>query len=262
MSSKLNYGVPISCEGFQNAMAPEDVFCFFDDFIGVQSGAAELGRWKETDIGAATGVSGLDGTDTYQELTGGWISLTPEATDSDDVNLQVNGEAFQLTAGYPLYFETKLYDPDISDTGWWVGLCNTDTEIIDGGIADAGIGFECDEAGAISTITCLGGSEKKVATGDTVANGDIWRLAFYYDGDDTVTFYTGECGVAGTATTLSGELVSVGTKLVSTTADYVPTANMMTPTMEVKNIGGSACDAVSFDYILCVQQRQHLALTP
>jgi len=259
MSTELNFGVPIHCEGFSNAVAPRDVFCFFDDFLGVSSDAAELGKWKETTTNEATGVSGLDGTDTYPELSGGWMSLTPEATDSEYVNVALNGEAFHVEQGYPLYFETKVYDPDITDTGWWVGLCNSDTEIINGGITDAAVGFECTEAGALSFVTDLGGTEKTEVTGDTIANGAIWKLAFYYDGDDTITFYTADCGIAGSATAQTGNLVVVGTRTLSTTADYCPEDNMMTPTIEVKNIGGSACDAVSFDYILCVQQRRHLS---
>lgn len=262
MGSKYKYGMPVNCEGFRDATAPQDVFMFFDDFIGVNSDAADLSVWKESTSNATTGAIGLDGTDTYQELTGGWLAVSPEATDSDYVNLAVNGEAFQIDQGFPLYFETKVYDPTIAHTAWWVGLCNSDVEIINGGITDAAVGFECDNAGALSFVTDLGGTEKTAVTGDTIANGDIWKLAFYYDGFDTITFYTAELGVAGTATTLTGELVEVGTRTLSTTADYCPEDNMMTPTIEVKNIVGSAADPVSFDYVLCVQKRQDLTLTP
>ena len=155
---------------------------------------------------------------------------------------------------------SKLQDPDISDSGWWVGLCGTDTEIINGGVAAGAIAFECDNAGALSYVTDVGAAEKTDTTGDTIANGDIWRLAFYYDGADTIYFYTAEQGVLSTATSLDGEWVCVGTRTLSTTADYCPEAKMMTPTIEVKNIVGAACDPVNFDYILCVQQRQHLVI--
>lgn len=255
MSTKFNMGIPVDFEGFKHCRRPQDVIVFFDDFLGGDvSATAELSTWLETKIGAATGVAIFDATSAEQERCGGWVSLTPEGTDNDCVNLTVNGEHFQLDQGYPIYFETRVYDPDISDTEWWVGLTESDTEIISGGIAGDAIGFECSEAGALSAVTVNGGTEEKVATGDTVANGDIWRLAFYYDGVDTIYFYTAECS----ASSNTGELVEVDTRDRATVTDDFPEDTMLTPTIEVTANGAQTNDAVYFDYVYVCQPRRHM----
>lgn len=255
MSVKFNMGLPVKFEGLMSDC--RDVIAFFDDFIGTNiSATAELGKWLQSTNGGAIGFAGYANAsvmDASQELTGGWIALTPEATATDYVNLTVNGPAFQIDQGKPLYFETRVFVPDISDINWWIGLTGSDPdlEIIKGGISDAGIGFECIAAGALSFITAIGGNEKTAITGDTVANVDIWKLAFYYDGVDTITFYTAECSAAGH----TGELVEVGTRKLSVSGDYCPEDKMLTPTIEAHCEGTGANDPLCVDYILCVQQR-------
>lgn len=260
MTARYNCGVPIQFEGFKNCNAPQDVFCFFDDFIGSShSATADAAVWMSAQAAGAGSAAVMGDTEAnggltvaYQQLAGGWLTVTPSATAADGLNLVVNGESFQVDQGYPLYFETRLLEVDIDDTTWWVGLTGSppDVSVIAGGVGDAAIGFESDNAGAVSYLCATGGTEKKTAiTGLTVADNDILKLAFYYDGANTITFYYAECSAKGH----TGELLECGSYKLSTTAHYCPEDKMLTPTIEVCRAAGA--DVVCFDYVLCVQAR-------
>ena len=246
--------------GLINNEDPRKIIRFWDDFLGYSvSATAGTNPWLATVIGAASAATVYAGVDASQELTGGWVALTPDATAADTVNLTLQGQMFQIDQGKPLYFEARIYTPDISDIDGWVGLTGSspDTEIIAGGINDAAMGFEWTGAdGILAFVTDQGGSEKTAATGDVMADGDIWKLAMYYDGADTIYFYTAECSASEAAQkSKSGELVCVGTRKLSTTADYCPEDKMLTPTIEAQGNPTGACDPLCVDYVLCVQQR-------
>jgi hypothetical protein len=250
--SNLPYGNPDDVFGMVNAMRPRDYFEFLDDFMttGVQD-TAELENWFVT-TNAGGAYAGGDVTDGSPEQAGGLIVLTPGATASDVVNLTTHAQMFMLNAGLPLYFEARFYIVDLSDTGIGVGLSN-DTDLRTAASSPS-IVFDVSNAGVMSFITTnAGGTASKTLTPNaTPADGSWVRVAFYYDGNDTLTAYAAVTLAAGTSSTLQ----PLGTKKISTTADYVPSELGMGVCIEVENIVGSTSDAVWFDYVHCVQKRQ------
>lgn len=259
MSTKFNVGVPVKFPGGLNQDA-RDIITFWDDFLTASFGTADNCDWLETAITGGDAAL-MDGTNAAQETTGGWVYLRPEDTTQDGVNLTLNGEMFQIDQGYPLYFETRIYLPDVSDVALFVGLTESDLEIITGGIAGASIGFEIDASGNLYAVSGTGGSEDKADTAVDIPDGAIMKLAFFYDGDDTVTYYAAQCSV-GTQGTIdehftntvgTGELVLIETKKLSTAADYIPEDKMLTPTLEAVRAAGA--DDAAVDYVLVQQPR-------
>ena len=225
-----NTGIPVDFPGFLNPRIPKDVVVFFDDFLGASwSATADAAVWNYTFI--ATQAS------------------TPTVLDPTDegVNMQVNGEAFHLDGGYPLYFETRVNAASIVDIDWFVGLSETDAEIITGtdSTQTNRLGFES-IIGTTSFITSEASqTEKSTGMSITEAANDWIRLAFFWDGLK-VHF--------SVDTNDDGEFEYKGYHEASTTADYVAQAIALTPTIEaiVAATGGTT---LWVDYVLCMQQR-------
>ncbi len=251
MSATNRAGILANFPGVAGANMPQDCFVFYDDFLGISvSSTADLAVWNQTLVAqAATGVAIVDMGDTDFDESGGILSITTEATADDGDNLQVNGEAFHIKAGYPIYFETRIANQDISDLDFFIGLSQTDPEIMSTGIDD-GIGFE-GESAVVSAITATGSDEKLTTITPLVDKaistaGGWMRFAFWYDGIDTITFYQDVDD--------DGTFVIVATRTVSTTADYCPIVGL-TPTIEAINGDTAAADVFWCDYILCAQAR-------
>lgn len=229
--------------GIAAARIPQDVHVFFDDFYQPLIGAEKATTWLATLVGAGTTHLPLDGTDDTQALAGGILAVVASATAADGANLTAHGESFQIKDGYPLYFETRWQSVDASDINGWVGLTNSDTEIVAGGVTES-VGFEI-KLGVIY-YTSSHTTEAQTSSGLTLKDATFARLAFFFDGVDTITFYVDLDD--------DGGFVEVGKKTVSTTAHYVPENVMLTPTIEVINAATGA-ETAYIDYILCAQQR-------
>jgi hypothetical protein len=245
MSNEYNVGLPVKFEGFHNTDC-RDVITFWDDFLGAANVAdaddstvwlSSQHTWKIQGTGTADGTSA---TDAEQEMAGGLVTVTVEATASDCVSLLAMGESFNMDQGYPLYFECRFMNVDVSALQTFVGLTASDASAIAGVVN--GIGFE-GSGTTLSTICDNAGSTENVdATSITLADGTWYTVAFYYDGDATVRFYV---------KTNNGDWVLVNTLSMDTTADYVPQDLMLTPTIEAENAAadGSA-DLLYVDYML------------
>lgn len=241
-----NVGLPVKFEGFQGADC-RDVYTFFDDFLSLAKSAAnDVGTW---DILATVGAQTVaDATDARQDLCGGMLELLVEATTGDQCVLAANGRSFQIDEGYPLYFEARIMNVDVSAVSWWIGLTGAPDTTPSAGLIGGGIGFE-NVSTAINTVCDdASATEKVVATSITAADGAWYRVAFYYDGVDTVTFYIA---------TNNGEFVQVDQRKISTAADLVPDDVTLTPTIEAiaATSADGADDKVYVDYILVQQQR-------
>lgn len=241
--------------GLVNARIPQDVYVFFDDFLGTcfaDDGTAEQSVWLKTEI--ATQAVGqctiLDGTDDAEDEAGGILKVTTGATADEGDNLQVNGEAFHLADGYPLYFEARVNVADVSNLDFFIGLATTDGEIITGSKTTEinRIGFEL-EAGVISALSSTTTLEKRVNTNITETDDDWIRIAFLWDGDNKVTFYVD--------TNDNGEFTLKAVLHPDTTADYVQQAIMFTPTIEAITGTTATAEFMYVDYIYCAQQRYH-----
>ena len=243
-------GVPVIFPGFHNARIPQDVVYFFDDFLScswsvIANGTDEAMKWKSTVVAqAATGLTILSATDGAEDEAGGVLSIETEATADDGENLQVHGESFHLDGGYPLYFECRLLVKDVSNLDFFVGISQTDAEIITGGVANR-VGFEL-SGGTLSFVSEDGSSQKTTDTAIVEADDDWIRVAFFWDGLKLI---------ASVDTDDNGTYRHVATHVAAVVADYVPQAIMMTPTIEAI-VGSTATTEIMYvDYIQVVQQR-------
>jgi len=137
---------------------------------------------------------------------------------------------------------------DVSAVGGFVGLTASDTTVAAGLVN--GLGFNM-TATALQVISDNASTtvQTDVIAGVTPADGIWHNVAFYYDGDDTVSFYH---------STADNVLRFVHKLNVSTTADLVPMNLMLTPTIEavaIASADGSA-DVMVVDYVLCQQMRR------
>lgn len=242
----MNYAsILTNFPGIAAARIPQDVHVFFEDFRAPLIGAALATKWLWTACSgqSATGLSAFAGTDNVQALAGGILKMTAEATLADGDNITVHGESFQIKDGYPLYFEVRFQAVVIADSNAWIGLTNSDVDCIEGSVAES-VGFEI-KAGSIY-ITSSHTSEKQTDTGIDLTAAVFVRLAFFFDGVDTIHFYVDIDD--------DGDFAYVGSKTVSTTAEYVPENVMLTPTLEHVSAGTNSPTAYA-DYVLCAQQR-------
>ena len=242
----MNYAsILTNFPGIAAARIPQDVHVFFEDFRAPLIGDALATKWLWTAVSgqSATGCSAFAGTDDDQALAGGILKMTCEATAVDGDNITVHGESFQIKDGYPLYFEARIQTVVKADSNMWVGLTGSDVDCIEGGVAEA-VGFET-KAGSIYIISAHT-TEKETDTGIDLTAAVFVRLAFFFDGVDTIYFYVDVDD--------DGSFVFVGSRTVSTTAHYVPENVMLTPTLEHSSAGTNSPTAYA-DYVLCAQQR-------
>jgi hypothetical protein len=253
-------------EGFINARAPGDVFYFFDDFMGpsasiepdsdmLTDGTSPCGPWTLTAITANSAIGCVDATYTAPSTLGGILRITTLASADDGTNLQVAGQAFCIdqNINLPLYFESRFRTADVSNTDFFIGLSKVDVEIVTTGMDDA-IGFLM-EAGTLYCSSAESSLEKNVDTGITEADGAAttdagWvRGAFYFDGRNTVTFMVDSDD--------NGEFDFETSLTVSTTLDYLPDDQTLTPTIEVITGTTLSAETLDVDYVYCCQQRYH-----
>ena len=260
--------LPLNFEGMINARVPGDVFYFFDDFMGctwsvqndenssaaTKTSAPWLLTFVSTQVAASTPVA-VDAVYNYPSTLGGMLRITTDATADEGVNLQVQGTAFAIDEdiGLPLYFETRFRTADVSNTDIAIGLSAVDTEIITTG-ADDFVGFLLEE-GVLYAHTAESSNEKNTDTAITEADGAAttnagWvRGAFYFDGDNTVSFFVDDND--------DGEFDFVVSRTVSTGTDYIPDDQALTPTIEVICGTTYTAETADIDYVFAAQQRYH-----
>jgi hypothetical protein len=155
-----------------------DVFKFQHDFMRGQGLSATI-LGDEATV-TATGTSPV----VYTDAAGGVLLLTTGGTENDGLNIQWLGENFHLgaTGIRALYFGCRFKISDATQSDFFIGLCDTDTDILTS--ADDSIGFrKADGSTAVSFVTEKGGTETTAAalTADTA-----WHIVeFYYDADST-----------------------------------------------------------------------------
>lgn len=159
-----------------DAIGP-DVFKYENDFMrGPGIDAAFDNEWTVTRTEAGAGES----TATLTDAAGGALLITTDDAENDGINMQALGESFNLagTGIKGLYFGARFKISDATQSDFFIGLCDTDTDILGG--ADDSIGFrKADGSTAVSFVT-----EK--ATNETTASAFTadtgWHIVeFYYD---------------------------------------------------------------------------------
>ena len=239
--------------GFAPARMPQDVTVFYDDFQGASwSDTDHAARWLYTAVAGGAALASLDMTDATPDELGGVLSITTVATADDGANLQVTGESFITTQDekLPLYFEARLQVQDVSNCDALIGLSATDTEIITTNPVDF-IGYKL-ESGTLYAETAEDSTEELTDCSITETDSDWIRVAFYFDGDDTITFYVDDDD--------DGDFDYVASRTLSTSTDDVPEDVGLTPTIEVITGTTASAEVALFDYVFCAQQRYNSTL--
>lgn len=161
-----------------DAIGP-DVFKYLNDFMrgpGVDAGFDN--EWTVTRVEGGAGES----TAVLTDAAGGVLLLTTDAADNDGLNLQAIGESFHLgaTGIRALYFGARFKVDEATQSDFFIGLCDTDTDILGG--ADDSIGFrKADGSTTVSFVTEKGTTE---TTATAFTCDTSWHIVeFYFDAD-------------------------------------------------------------------------------
>ena len=244
MSLSIPYLPPVSVDGDSLHMP----IVLFDDFIdgrshtpnnasiasgqGKFSELANLGDWLVTlvDGGGDNGeviVVADDGV-------GGLLTLTTNDADNDSIEMQMNGEAWQLASGKDVVFEVRMKGTDVSEFDWFVGLAITDTTTMTA--SSDRIGFECpDSTGDIDAISEKDSTQTTTDSGKDLTDNTFVVLRFETSGTGTVRYY------------VNGALVAKHTT-------NIPEDEALTPTICIRN-DGAAANTMTLDYILVARDR-------
>jgi hypothetical protein len=173
---------------YVDAIGP-DVIKYLNDFVsGPGIDTAFDNDWTVTRVEAGAGES----TVTLTDVGGGALLITTDAADNDGINMQQIGEAFNLAGSgiKLLYFGARFKISEATQSDFFIGLCDTDTDILAG--ANDSIGFrKVDGSTAVSFLTEKATVETTVAafTADTgfhivefIYNGVAGTLEAFVDG--------------------------------------------------------------------------------
>ena len=171
---------------------------------------------------------------------GGAVTITPNNADNAVVNA-VGPEMFQVQAGKPLEMEFKFGTNDVDDSGFFVGLSDSDATILsDGAVAqDDHFGVVCSDGSASTTVNFVAddsGTSTTLDTGVTLADLALHTYRMEYDGTSTVHCYVDGAPVGTLTTNLTNGVV-------------------MAPAIEFANRIGDTSTApyMIFHYFVCVQ---------
>ena len=228
-------GPIIKFPGLVNAIVPDDVFGWVDDFNTYAVGSTDLGGWVNTTTEAGSGSSTesivMDGS----AGVGGVIALTTDYAADDFTQLQ-RPEEFQLSAGKPLVFKTRMKLSNAGTAEWFVGLSITDADPLAAGDfqpSDA-IGFcggPTDASADTMLFRCAKNNTSAGAaetdSGEVAIVDDTWFIAeFYWDGDSKVAAYKDGAKIGEHTTNIPtdevlGALICLNASTTGTVAMYV-----------------------------------------
>lgn len=180
-----------------DAIGP-DVIKYLNDFMrGPGVDAAFDNEWTVTRVEAGAGES----TAVLTDACGGVLLLTTDANEDDGINLQALGESFHLgaTGIRALYFGARFKLSEATQSDFFIGLCDTDTDILGG--ADDSIGFrKADGSTAVSFVVEKGTTETTAAA--FTADTDWHIVEFFYDADKgTLEAFVDGVSIGSIATT-------------------------------------------------------------
>ena len=191
-----------------------------------------------------TEAGGGDATEALGDGDGGLLVVTNDAADNDSDEFQWAGgsggviESFKYEAAKGLYFKTRFKVSDATQSDWIIGLCITDTTLIDA-MSD-GVYFKKDDGDAsIDFALELNGSATEASGIATQSDDTFVTLGWYFDGDTTngIKYY-----VDGTH------------KGTQTTMTNLCTDEELAVSFALQN-GAAAAKTMTLDYIYAAQER-------
>lgn len=230
---------------------------YFDDFVVGGQGTTIAGKFATTADAAEWLATALSGSPTFaikDDEIGGILQVDNGATtDNHGVELQLNGESFQIAADKDIYFEIRMASRNsVAALDWTVGLATTDTSHL----ASPGGNFIGFTSGAAYTGAVLDSGASNIIFR---SNDDITSWASTVVGVDT-----GIDLVAGTYNTLAFWVQMSGTNArVRCYVDGAEKGNFttvpdagdpLTPTIAIQN-NGSVRGILDIDYLYVCQKR-------
>jgi hypothetical protein len=249
---------PVQLEG-QGIDPPCVFFDEFNDGWGFEANDTDnTGKFSETaDIGAWF-VSVIDGdTDSAEVIKvsdgepGGVLTVTSNNKDNDSMNLQVNGEAFQVLSGRDITFKAKLKIASTTVNDWVIGLADPTTEAVVGtGMTDF-IGFH----GGTTILAEATGSANIIASVGTGMAGD-WTSTSTQNALDTDVDYVADTFFTVGFRVMSNSAVKfyVNGALVHKSTTLLPSSVGLSPVFCIK-ANSAAAATMEIDYIYCRQDR-------
>jgi len=198
--------VQASCIPAEGILARKATTYFFDDFlsaigpyakdlaladesdpVGEISVVADRGRWLATLVDGDSDAGETMVID--DDAVTGVLTLTTNDKDNDNINLAMNGSMFKMAVGTPLYFEARVAQGDVDTQEFFVGLTDSATTAYTTP-GDDHVGFRNDGDGALDFTSDESGSGPTADTAlATLENGAYVKVAFLWDGIDTLSYY-------------------------------------------------------------------------
>tara|TARA_Y100000590_G_scaffold451962_1_gene594259 strand:- start:258 stop:959 length:702 start_codon:yes stop_codon:yes gene_type:complete len=208
---------------------PTQAHIYFNDFTTYVAG-----DWTITTTEGGTG----NASEALTNVAGGALLITNDDADNDSDEFQLAVESFKFASGKKSWFKTRFKVSDATQSDWIVGLCITDTTIIDA-VSD-GVYFKKDDGDAsIDFALELNGSATEASGIATQSDDTFVTLGWYFDGDTTngIKYY-----VDGTH------------KGTQTTMTNLCTDEELAVSFALQN-GAAAAKTMTMDYIFAAQER-------
>ena len=208
---------------------PTQAHVYFNDFTTYVAG-----DWTITTTEGGTG----NASEALTNVAGGALLITNDDADNDSDEFQLAVESFKFASGKKSWFKTRFKVSDATQSDWIIGLCITDTTLIDA-VSD-GVYFKKDDGDAsIDFALELNGSATEASGIATQSDDTFVTLGWYFDGDTTngIKYY-----VDGTH------------KGTQTTMTNLCTDEELAVSFALQN-GAAAAKTMTLDYIYAAQER-------
>ena len=208
---------------------PTQAHVYFNDFTTYVAG-----DWTITTTEGGTG----NASEALTNVAGGALLITNDDADNDSDEFQLAVESFKFASGKKSWFKTRFKVSDATQSDWIIGLCITDTTLIDA-VSD-GVYFKKDDGDAsIDFALELNGSATEASGIATQSDDTFVTLGWYFDGDTTngIKYY-----VDGTH------------KGTQTTMTNLCTDEELAVSFALQN-DAAAAKTMTLDYIFAAQER-------
>ena len=213
---------------------PTSTHVFMEDFDSF-----DPGKWFITRVHEGATI----GSETISDADGGILTFYPATADDDSTFFQFKGtanvtsasEIFTIASGKKLWFKTRFYVSDATQSDFVIGLQSADTTPLTSPVDR--IAFTKDDgdtnldfgvyAASVSTL-----SDTAV---HTVVDSTYLTCGFYWDGVDTLSYFVNDI-------------------LIGSSASLTMPSAEMTISFGIQN-GAAAAKTMAVDYICIIKER-------
>ena len=116
------------------------------------------------------------------------LEIVSNDASNDTVQVQLNGEPFQVIDGKELWFNSRFAVTDVTNSEFAVGLTLRGATDMLGTPGNDCIYYRVANGGLLSYHVIQNGTETTASTGVTLLDASLHSAGFYWDGNDTLTF--------------------------------------------------------------------------